>query len=186
MDNTMNNSLLFLINGWAGKNSLLDHVMVFCARDLIYGVIVAAFICLGLLVYRREWKSIIYFFVSIVVTFGVLKLMALLNIDHRPFMDHKLTQLIPHAAGASFPSDHTTSSAAIALGVWVFTRFKKTGALLFLAACAIGFSRIFVGVHYPADIAGGLMTALIGVGLVAFVKKLIDGDTTPKVAFDPK
>jgi undecaprenyl-diphosphatase len=182
----MNDSLLLLINGWAGKSSILDSVMVVCARDLIYGVFFVALICLGILLYRREWRPVIYFFVSIVVTFGVLKLMALLTIDHRPFMDHKLTQLIPHATGASFPSDHTTSSAAVALGVLIFTRFKKVGTLLLMAACVIGFSRIFVGVHYPADIAGGLITALIGAGIVALVKKLIEGDTTPKVAFDPK
>lgn len=182
----MNSDVLLLINGWAGKNSLLDHIMIFCAKDLIYLVFAVALLCLGFLIYRREWRSIIYFFASVIVTFAVLKLMSLLNVDHRPFMDHKLTQLIPHASGASFPSDHTTSSAAVALGVLVFTRFKKVGVLLLICACIIGFSRIFVGVHYPADILGGLVTALIGAGLTALARRIIDGDTTPKVAFDPK
>jgi undecaprenyl-diphosphatase len=98
-------------------------------------------------------------------------------------MDHKLTQLISHAAGQSFPSDHTTLSTAVALGVLFFTRFKKIGGVLLACACAIGFSRIFVGVHYPADIVAGLFTALIGCGLVLVVKKIISSQPSQPMSF---
>lgn len=182
----MNNDLLLLINGWAGKNPLLDHAMVFCAKYLIFIVFFVALVCVGYSAYRREWKAVIYFFVSLVVAFGALKLVSLLNFDHRPFMDHKLTQLIPHASGQSFPSDHTTSSAAVAFAVLFVTRFKKIGALLLVGACVIGFARIFVGVHYPADIAAGLLTALVSCGIVGLIKRFAEGDRTPTVAFDPK
>jgi len=182
----MNNTILLFINGWAGKNSLLDMVMVFCASYLIYLVFLIAATCLGYYIYTREWTPVVYFIASLVVTFGVLQLATLLHFDHRPFMDHHLTQLVQHASGNSFPSDHTTAAAAIALGLLFFTRFKKIGLLLLVAACFIGFARIFVGVHYPADIVGGLLTALVGGGVIYALKDIFDPKQEHKVSFDPQ
>lgn len=181
-EEVMNSDLLLWINHWAGKNTLLDGFGIFSATYLIYIVFAVAAACLGFCVYRREWKAVIYFCVALIASVVVLKIMGLMNIDHRPFMDHKLTQLIPHASGQSFPSDHTTASTAVALGVLFFTRFKKIGIALLLAACLIGVSRIFVGVHYPADIAGGLLTGLLGCSLVAVTKNIIESRRPKAVA----
>lgn len=170
----MNNQLLLLINGWAGKNHLLDDLMVFCASYLIYIVFITALVCVGYTAYKREWKSVIYFVSSLIVSYGLLKLASLTNFDHRPFMDHHLTQLIAHASGASFPSDHTTVATAIAIALLFFSPFKKTAWVLVAAAVIIGFARIFVGVHYPADIAAGLATGLLGGCVVLGSKKLTD------------
>jgi undecaprenyl-diphosphatase len=181
----MNNQLLLLINGWAGKNHLLDDVMIFCASYLIYIVFLTALVCVGYMAYKREWRSVIYFFSALIVSYGLLKLASLTNFDHRPFMDHHLTQLVAHAGGKSFPSDHTTVATAIAAALLFFSPFKKTAWLLVAAACLIGFARVFAGIHYPADIIGGLVTGFVGGALVLVVKKLIE----PKrqtVIFDPK
>jgi len=182
----MNDQLLLLINGWAGQSSLLDALMVFLARDLVYIVFAAAFICLGILMYKNERAPVIYFFITLVVSFILLQLMSLLNVDHRPFMDHQLTQLIPHAPGQSFPSDHTTVSTAIAAGILFVTRFKKTGALLLVAALLVGVARIFVGVHYPADILGGLITGLLGGGIVYMLKRNVESRQHPRIEFPRK
>lgn len=178
----MNTDLLLLINGWAGHSHLLDTVMLFMAKYAIFVLFAVATGCVGYYIYKKEWKPVIYFATTLVVTFILLRLAALLNFDHRPFMDHHLTQLLLHASGSSFPSDHTTAGAGAAMAVLLFTKFKKTGWILLLAAALIGFSRIFVGVHYPADIAGGLITGALGGGLVYFAKHFIDKKPT-KVAF---
>ncbi|HEU4715410.1 MAG TPA: phosphatase PAP2 family protein [Candidatus Saccharimonadales bacterium] len=168
----MNDTLLLLINGFAGQSDFLDALMVFLARDLVYIVFAVTLLCIGILMYKNERMPVVYFFVTLGVSFVLLQLMSLLNVDHRPFMDHHLTQLIPHAPGKSFPSDHTTVSTAIAAGILFLTRFKKTGAALLVCAALIGFARIFVGVHYPADIAGGLFTGLVG-GAIVYAAKLL-------------
>lgn len=169
----MNDKLLLLINGWAGKNSLLDNLMVFCAKDLIYVVFLVGLICVVYLMYKREWKQISYFALTLVVSFALLELAAHLYVDHRPFTDHKLTQLIAHAAGKSFPSDHTTATTAIALGLLFFTRFKKVGLVVLVAAFLIGFARIFTGLHYPVDILGGLVTGLVGALVTLGIYKIV-------------
>lgn len=168
----MNDTLLLLINGFAGQSDFLDALMVFLARDLVYIMFAVTLLCIGILMYKNERMPVVYFFVTLGVSFVLLQLMSLLNVDHRPFMDHHLTQLIPHAPGKSFPSDHTTVSTAIAAGILFLTRFKKTGAALLVCAALIGFARIFVGVHYPADIAGGLFTGLVG-GAIVYAAKLL-------------
>lgn len=182
----MNDTLLLLINGFAGQSHFWDAVMIFLARDLVYIVFAVALLCIGMLMYRNERLPVVYFFVTLAVSFVLLQLMSLLNVDHRPFMDHHLTQLIPHAPGKSFPSDHTTVSTAIAAGILFLTRFKKTGVVLLVCATLIGFARIFVGVHYPADIAGGLFTGLMGGTVVYGVKQLVNRYGRRPVRFSSK
>ena len=179
----MNTKLLLTINGWAGENSLLDNFMIFCASYMVYIVFAVAVICIIFWAYKRDWKSAFYFFATLAITYVFLQLVALLNFDHRPFMDHHLTQLVAHASGKSFPSDHTTVTAGIAFGLLLFTRFKKIGWMVLGTAALIGFARIFVGIHYPLDILGGLVTGLLG-GLAVFaVKKLVEGKmSSQKVA----
>jgi undecaprenyl-diphosphatase len=171
----VNHQMLRTINGWAGHNWLLDHAMIFGASWLIYVVFAVAACCGLLLAHRRRWRPLGYFVATLAVSFGLLQLAGHLYVDQRPFMTQRLHQLVSHASGTSFPSDHTTAATAIALGLLVFTAFRTTGALLLLAALLIGFARIFVGIHWPIDIAGGLLTGLVGVAVVAVVALLLDG-----------
>lgn len=171
----MNSSLLLAINGLAGHSKLLDTFMVYSAKYLIFVVFAVVAICLGLYIYNKEWKPAIYVFISLVVTFILLQLAGLLNLDHRPFMDHHLTQLVAHASGKSFPSDHTTASIGMALSLLYFTKYKKTGVLVLLVALLIGFARVFVGVHYPLDILGGIVTGFVGTTAVYGAMRIREG-----------
>lgn len=180
----MNKQILLTINGWAGRSNLLDAVMVASAKYLIFIVFAVGAACAGYYVYKKEWRPVMYFAISLAVAFIMLELAAMLNLDHRPFMDiSTLHQLVPHAGGKSFPSDHTTASTAVALTVLYFTKFKKTGVLLLLGALLIGFARVYVGVHYPLDILGGIVAALIGTTLVYGVKRVLDRGTKNKMSF---
>ncbi|MEO6908401.1 MAG: hypothetical protein ABI210_10975 [Abditibacteriaceae bacterium] len=54
----MNTKVLFLLNGWAGKNHLLDNVLIFCASNLIYIILIIAAGCVTYLVYKRQWRQV--------------------------------------------------------------------------------------------------------------------------------
>lgn len=68
----------------------------------------------------------------------------------------------------SFPSGHTASSFAAA---FLFYREmpKRQGVPALLLAALIGFSRLYIGIHYPTDVIAG---ALIGIGIASLVRRL--------------
>ena len=73
----------------------------------------------------------------------------------RPFVAHPglIHLFAPHAADASFPSDHTTASFAIATAIVL--RSRLWGSLALVAAALLGVSRVVIGVHYPLDVLAG-------------------------------
>ncbi|MCQ2471190.1 MAG: phosphatase PAP2 family protein [Clostridia bacterium] len=66
----------------------------------------------------------------------------------------------------SFPSGHTASSFAFAMGALYID--KKKGIIPLILAFLIGFSRIYIHVHYPSDVIGGMITGIV-FGLLACV-----------------
>ena len=70
----------------------------------------------------------------------------------------------------SFPSGHTAASFAFAVA-FAMTAPKKYSVPALVLACLISLSRLYVGVHYPTDILGGIVIgALCGILAVWIVK----------------
>ena len=62
-------------------------------------------------------------------------------------------------SGPSFPSGHVTDNVII--GTMCVLFFRRWGALYFIVAAAVGYSRIYLGAHWPSDVFG---TAFLAVG----------------------
>ena len=78
--------------------------------------------------------------------------------------------LIPHPSDYSFPSGHTAASFTAVAALWLAG--KKQWALAALPlGVLIAFSRMYLFVHYPTDIIGGV---LVGVGCGWIGAKLVE------------
>jgi undecaprenyl-diphosphatase len=66
--------------------------------------------------------------------------------------------------GASFPSSHTANNFAVAVVLTVF--YRRRGALYFIPAVLISYSRVYVGSHFPSDV---LFAMILGSGLACLV-----------------
>ncbi len=75
---------------------------------------------------------------------------------------------IPPGAGRSFPSNHTTNNFCAATLLTLF--YRRRGAWYFLAAALVGWSRVYVGAHWPSDV---LASALLASGWVLAAAALV-------------
>ena len=77
----------------------------------------------------------------------------------RPFMIGLGHTLIPHAADSSFPSDHLTLMWAVAFSLMMHRDSRSVGTVLALLGLPMAWARIYLGVHFPLDMAGACIVA---------------------------
>jgi undecaprenyl-diphosphatase len=163
------------IHGFAGS-VLGDGVMRFSADYLLYAV----FVLFGLLLLvrlRRDGlaaaaRAAGWSLAGLVLSYASGLLAAAIHPEVRPFTTHRQVHpLIAHPRGQAFPSGDSTAAFAVALVVLAFLS-RRVGMALLASAVLIGFSGVYVGVHYLGDILASMCVAMLGVGLVASAKSL--------------
>lgn len=153
------------------KNPVLDTVMPVITSLANIGF-VWILICLVCLTVKKARKCGIAGLFALAMNFLVSNLfLKNLIARKRPFSFNKAVKLLINApADFSFPSGHTSASFAAATVIYAFNR--KCGISAYVLACLIAFSRLYLYVHYPSDVAGGaVIGTLCGVITIKLLKK---------------
>jgi undecaprenyl-diphosphatase len=154
-----------------------------------FGSILAWLLILGLMfVFGGERTRKIAFlgFLALIIANVVVYSLKFFVAEPRPFLTLTNVDLLVHAEETySFPSGHAASSFAAAFVIGCKYKLNLKGKNynllypLMIFAAVIGFSRIYIGVHYPYDV---LVGAIIGVLSAYFILKLWNNDLTERIS----
>ncbi len=148
------------------RNDALTPVFVFITT-LGNGGIIWILISVAMLFYKKTRKVGIAVLIALAASLLIDNIL-LKNIvaRTRPYdVISGLTSLVGTQKDYSFPSGHTGSSFAAAVVMFIMLP-KRYGVPAVVLAALIGFSRLYVGVHYPTDVLAGMM---LGTGIALTV-----------------
>ncbi len=150
------------------RTPILTNYFIFITNvGDFYGYLIMVIIAILVTVlYFKNWKYILQtIFVLLLASISNVMLKRIVD-RARPGIEHMVV-----VETLSYPSGHAMSAMAFyGFLIYLFSRFKiniilKYGIILLLVVIilSIGISRIYLGVHFPSDIAGGYIAGLIWV-----------------------
>lgn len=148
------------VNGWSGGWYLVFTIITFFGSTWMSLLTVAG--ALVLRAYRLAWRLT----VTIILAYATTIMAKHFIGRERPAeiltdMHVRLTE-----PGMGFPSGHATGCAVIAFTLWPYLPRKARFIIVPLFIILIGLSRIYLGVHLPLDIIGGVTIGIAAVSLL--------------------
>lgn len=89
----------------------------------------------------------------------------------KPFHEWWVYMGSPHASKNSFPSGHTTSAIASMTAMFLCSKKKQYTWGYLLIGLLMGFSRMYIVVHYATDVIGGILAGAIGAVAAFFLAR---------------
>ncbi len=151
----------------AGKSHWGDVLIIFAATWLFYLLLLVAIVgaVQGDAAFVHHSLRVLFVTViALIVAEAISWATSLFWFRMRPFERLRFTPLVwmpPH--WKSFPSDHTTIGFTIAC-TFLFLHHPLASVLLIIASL-VAIARVIAGVHYPSDVAAGVVLA----GVVSFL-----------------
>ena len=165
---------LFLdVNGFARHTGWLHGPMLAYAVD--GGIVLFALLLVAgwWLARRRRNPSAmaasLWAGIGVVAALGIAQPVNHAVAEARPWqsLPHALI-LAGHSTDFSFPSDHAVMAGAVTAGIFIYHR--RLGIVAAVAAVLLCLGRVYIGAHYPQDVAAGLvlgaLVVLVGYAII--------------------
>ncbi|QCJ44553.1 undecaprenyl-diphosphatase [Bacillus sp. S3] len=159
----MDVKLFRLINLLSGRHLVIDKLMILISQKMKF----VFFIILVILLFKKK-NVTIEAVVSIIISLFLHFIIKSFYFKPRPFKAGRVGILIPSKFDSSFPSKHTLLTFAVSTTVLFHQRIL--GFIMLGFSFLTGLSRIWVGHHYPSDIAG---SAVLGSLTSAIINKIL-------------
>ncbi|MBT2521731.1 phosphatase PAP2 family protein [Arthrobacter sp. ISL-28] len=134
------------------------------------GVVMIAGICLFLLLVRRSPVNAVATGLVAAGSWVSSELFKLVVARNRPVSTAVFDSLTPEPGTDSFPSGHTALAVALVIALFLLargTRWQWPVLVLGAAvAVTVALSRVYLGVHYPTDVAASFLTSLTGASFI--------------------
>ena len=173
-----NTALFYAINDGM-DNSVFNFIMPILTN---FGNLIAwSLVCVLIFIFGGQYgkKVAIIGLLALFLSSAAILALKYIVAEPRPFLVLSHVHLLTTENDYSFPSGHATASfaGAVAIGKkYSFIIKGKTHKLIYplLAfATLIGFSRVYVGVHYPLDVIfGAVIGTIFALAVVRFEKKI--------------
>jgi len=155
----LNLSLFHVLNVPDQASIWIINYASLIAHDLVY---------LFLLNFAIAWfrgsyevkTGIIKAFIFTAITLLMSEVLSAVLNTPRPFVMDVGRTLIEHAPTGSFPSNHMSIFSGIAFAYY-FSPQRDLGRILIWTAWLVAWSRVYVGVHFPIDMLGAFLMAII-------------------------
>jgi len=160
-----------LINISRRRTPEKTNIFLFLSKKHLYGDLgVPASLFLGGIATGdlQMRQNALYVASSTAVSAGFTFLLKQLGKRKRPFVKNINIVPVYIAKGSSFPSGHTSASTATAVALLrAYPKWYVIAPSL-LWAGSVGYSRMYLGLHYPSDVAAG---TVIGAGSALLLPK---------------
>ncbi|GGP27135.1 undecaprenyl-diphosphatase [Silvimonas amylolytica] len=159
-----NRALFLLMNAASQPGPVMMPLAVFAANGLIW--LIPAMLVVGWLsghvaIRRLALEAALAGALGLVMA----QIVGLVMPHPRPFVMGLGHTWIEHAPDASMPSDHLTLLWSVACSFLLNPSARRLGAALWLAGLPVAWARIYLGVHFPLDMAGALVVSLLSAAI---------------------
>lgn len=142
---------------------------------------VAAGLTGWLLLRQRDRRGIVRLIAAGGVALLIEALVSMFAFHPRPFAAGFGPAWVAHAANNSMPSTHVTLTLLMAI-VLAMRRHLRASAVAAALAVALAWARIYVGIHWPADMVGAALSATVSVAVVRGLECGVDSFSKRRLA----
>ena len=172
----LNRAFFVAISAGTDTARWMINAAAFVANDLIY--LIPILLCaMWLWGSDARRKVAIRAFLTAMLGLGLNQVVGAIWPHPRPFAIGLGQAWLEHVADSSFPSDHMTLFTGVGISLLLGGE-RLLGSLTLAIGLGVAWARIFLGLHFPLDMVGAVLVAVLSYAAIAPLWRRLGGYLT--------